>query len=550
MKTLCLLALAFLIADCGKSKPPQPQPTPVPTVTPTPEPTPTAAPTVEPSPSPLPTASPVVSPSPTPSPTPQPSPVDVAPLPVRFPVPAFNPQDFIRSPIVVETITVNTATGDPSTLINAVQSASYPGPVTISIQGGGSIKTPVRLRHNTRFDDSEYFCDVPGYRCFTIDDQVMVEGTWRPHATLVKFWDHRTWENLQAVQALTPEQMAGKGTIIWEPTHFDEGGRPAIEVFMPHGQSLSLQGEVESRGITILGFHIKGRQTKCDGGVRQTFAMGNCVNCAMINNYLEGTGSIGLQFGGSSATGNRARDSLIYRNVTTNMPAAHVACVNCERVITSQHYAFRIGAGQCGGGISGYDLETNTEGDWAKDNWVDSSVWDFADSPFGQSAGNGINLNDPGNTPSKNGDNSAVNNWIFGARTRDTKTLYISNCLLVSQLNRTTVSGNYCFKTAQTGLSWFGTGEARGQGSIVEGNVFDSTGGGGGPSVFLNENTEGVTIKKNLFWKHPDDKKQNTDFRMWDCGKNSATKNFLNGVEISLTREGCATNKPLNKSKR
>ncbi|HKO97076.1 MAG TPA: hypothetical protein VJU86_08795 [Pyrinomonadaceae bacterium] len=470
-------------------------------------------------------------------------------LPRRFPTPTYSPASFIRRPVNARVIVVRAGRGeDLATLLNAVQNTSTPrrtstsaaAPITVRIEGGGSIKSPVRLRHHTVFDSSQYSCDVAGYRCFTVDDNVLVEGTWRPHPALERFFANPSFRLLREVQALTPEQMAGMGTTILEPTYADAGGRPAIEVFMTHQNSISLQNETEARGITILGFHIKGRQRACDGGVRQTITLGNCVGCAAIGNYLEKTGSIGIQLGGNSVKGFRAKNYLVYRNVSTGLPAAHIAVVNGEDGITAENYIFRAGGGRCGGGISGYDLETNVHGDWAKGNWVIGNVFDYEGSEFGQSAGNAINLNDPGRTPEKNGDNSAVNNWIFGARRRDTKLIYMSSCMMVSNLNRTTIAGNYCFKTAQTGLSWYGQPSTSGQGSVVEENVWDSTGGGGGPTMFLRE-TAGITIRRNKFYKDPHDLKNDTDFRIWDCAGrgNSAIGNLFRGQEIRLTREGC-----------
>ena len=540
---LVILLFSSLAFKCGGGKP-NPQPAPTPAVTPQPTPDPTPAPTPQPSPTiePSPEVSPTPEPSPvvTPTPSPTPSPAIVVPTPKRYPVPEINVEQYIRR--TANQLIIVKPDGDLSKAINNAQNIRVQvpeAPITIKIEGGGSIKDPVRLQHHTIFDDSEYSCDVKGYRCFTVDDNVLVEGTWRAHPTLVKFWDNQTFENLEAVRKLTPEQMAGTGTTILEPNYFDSEGKPAIEVFMPHGQSISIENEVEARGITILGFHIKGRQTKCDGGVRQTITLGNCVGCAVIGNYLDGTGSIGIQFGGSSVKGKRAQNYLVYRNVSRALPAAHIAVVNGDGGITAENYIFEAGGGQCGGGISGYDLETNTRGDWAKGNWVIRNVFDYEGSPFGQSAGNGINLNDAGITPEKNGDNHAVNNWIFGARFRDSKLLSISNCIMNSNLNRSTIQGNYCFKTAQTGLVWFGEGEARGFGSLVEGNVFDSTGNSGSPTVFLKPGSEGVTLKGNILWKHPEDLKQDNDFRLLDCGKSIDEGNTLNGAGVRFTKEGC-----------
>src|SRR5688500_9465106 len=115
---------------------------------------------------------------------------------------------------------------DLGLLINAAnKELTALGGGTISIEGGGSIKTQVQLDHHTKFDSSTYSCDVEGITdvgCFLIGDNVLVEGTYSPPQALLEYFRKGKGSNhrdsfLLAVQSLTSQQLAGTGTIILEP---------------------------------------------------------------------------------------------------------------------------------------------------------------------------------------------------------------------------------------------------------------------------------------------------------------------------------------------
>ncbi|HEU4768947.1 MAG TPA: hypothetical protein VFS77_16295, partial [Pyrinomonadaceae bacterium] len=228
---------------------------------------------------------------------------------------------------------------DLGLLINAANKelTALGGGGTISINGGGSIKTQVNLDHHTKFDSSTYACDITGitdYGCFLIGDNVLVEGTYQPPQAVLEYFRKGKGSNhrdpyLLAVQSLTAEQVAGTGTTILEPT-FASGRTPALIVFQAKGDACCSHTE-RSRNIGIVGFHIRGRQQVYDGGVRSTILFGNCERCTAQNNYLEDTASIGISFGGSGLEKNYfANDSLAYHNITSGVAAANIAAVNSE----------------------------------------------------------------------------------------------------------------------------------------------------------------------------------------------------------------------------
>jgi hypothetical protein len=483
--------------------------------------------------------------APNPTSTPLADKAPALPLPQPVPTPAYDPQSYLKfNP--GRSITVRAKRGeDLASLINSAQNQNV---ATVMIAGGGSITNQVRLRRHTVFDDATYSCDTRGrdavsrgdtnnslwYGCFLVDDNVLVEGTWRPPLELEQFFKSPSATTLAKVQALTPEQLAGTGTTILEPgfhTRF-----PSISVFQAYQDAISQQHEKESKNITIMGFHVVGRQTVYDGGTRQTMIFGNCVDCAAMYNYLDNTRSIGIQFGGYAGIGKYANRFLAWRNVFSRVAAANIAVVNGENGLIAENYSLKLGQQGFGGGISGFDLETNAREDHARNIWVMNGLFDYEGSSQ-DSAGNAINLQAPG-VSGETGAIYAVNNWIIGGR-NDGLHRYMANGFLVNAVNGVTIKNNYVYKTGQSAVQWYGKGRGTGTGSFVEDNWFDATGGGGNPSILLL-NVSGVTVRRNRFTRDLNTK-FGTDLRILDCGgtRNSFLENTNGLMRISVETNGC-----------
>jgi hypothetical protein len=92
------------------------------------------------------------------------------------------------------------------------------------------------------------------YGCFLVDDNVLVEGTWRPPVELENFFRNPSAATLARVQALTSEQLAAVGTTILEPSFHTK--LPSISVFQTYQDAVSQQHERESKNITIMGIHV------------------------------------------------------------------------------------------------------------------------------------------------------------------------------------------------------------------------------------------------------------------------------------------------------
>jgi hypothetical protein len=432
-------------------------------------------------------------------------------------------------------------TNDLGLLINAAnKELTTLGSGAISIEGGGSIKTQVQLDHHTKLDGATYSCDISGltdYGCFLVGDNVLVEGTYQPPRALLEYFEKGNGRNpqdpvLRAVQSLTAPQLAGNGTTILEPT-FANGTVPAVIVFQAKGDACcSHTGR--ARNIAIVGFHIRGRQRVYDGGVRSTILLGNCEHCTAQNNYLEDTASIGITFGGSALQNNYfANDCLAYHNITSGVAAANIASINGENIFVLENYAVRLGHHDpiFGGGVCGFDLETNSAADHSKNIFVANNLYDFeASIPAG---GTAMCLQDP-YAGVNHGLVLAHNNIAIGGR-NDRLWRYMTNGFLLNGLQGCQIRNNYVFRTGQDAVQAYSI-----KGCVIEDNDFESTGGGGNPTVLLIRAANTI-VRRNRFRDRPG-LAINTDSGFVDrCGQNNIfEKNLVEQTPIpGAIRQPC-----------
>ncbi len=421
------------------------------------------------------------------------------PAPAPYPTPNYDPDSYVPVVRAGKTVTIR----GPN-LADKIQAAQDdPSVATVRIEGGGSIDKQVTLRKHTIFDSSIYSCDMQGITDqgqFLLADSVRVQGTWRMPKELVdyfKFGNGRNWQDpyLLKVQALTAEQLAGTGTTILEPT-FVNGAIPAIEVFQALGDSVASHTG-SARDIAVIGFHIKGRQKTYDGGVRASILLGNCARCTAQNNYLEDTGSIGITFGGSALEKNNYSDQgLMWHNVASGVAAANFAAVNSENLLLIENYVRRPGHHdpRFGGGVCGFDLETNTAADHSKNINVYNNLFDYEDAGL-ESAGNAICLQDPYQGPN-HGKVTAANNVAIGGRS-DLVHRYMSNGIFLVGLKKCEIVNNYVFRTGQNALQAYSL-----DGCLIQDNLFESTGGGGNSTMMLN-NVTNTIFRRNNFISRP-----------------------------------------------
>jgi hypothetical protein len=435
--------------------------------------------------------------------------------PTPAPTPRINPDAYIPSRPAGRTMRV----ASPHQLAELIQQAQDdPNTTSVHIMGGGSIKRPVVLKKYTTFDNSTYSCDVTqentifrapvtDYGCILVSDGVYVGGTYRPPQTVLDYFksgDGRKPNDpyLLAIQALTAEQLAGRGTTILEPT-FANKSIPAVEVFQALGDSCcSHTGK--AMNITIQGFRIKGRQTLYDGGVRSTILLGNCEHCAVMDVYLEDTASIGITAGGSALSwklpdgtvqkNNFARDIVFTRNIFSGVAAANSATINTEDAYVFNNYVRRPGHHnpKFGGGVCGHDHETNSPADHTKNINVYNNLYDYEDG-HQQAAGNAICLQDP-YVGANGGRVVAANNVIIGGR-NDVKYRWMSNGLFLSGLKDCQIVNNYIFRTGQNAIQIYNISNC-----LIQDNIFDSTGGGGNPT-FWSKGMRDTIVRRNVYVK-------------------------------------------------
>jgi hypothetical protein len=421
------------------------------------------------------------------------------PAPTPYPTPNYDPASYVPAAPAGKTVTVR-----GENLADKIQAAQDdPSVVTVRIEGGGSIAKQVTLHKHTVFDSSTYSCDVQGITDqgqFLIADGVRVQGTWRVPQALIdyfKFGNGRNWQDpyLLKVQALTAEQLAGTGTTILEPTYVN-GANPAIEVFQALGDTIGSHSG-SARDIAVIGFHIKGRQRVYDGGIRSTILFGNCLRCTAQNNYLEDTGSIGITFGGSALEKNNySNQGLVWHNVASGVAAANFAAINSENLLVIENYVRRPGHHnpQFGGGVCGFDLETNSNADHSRNIGVYNNLFDYEDAAF-ESVGNALCLQDP-YTGQNHGKVTAVNNVAIGGR-GDLIHRYMSNGIFLVGLKNCEVINNYVFRTGQNAIQAYSLDRC-----LIQDNDFESTGGGGNSTVLLNK-VVNSTLRRNHFRSRP-----------------------------------------------
>lgn len=475
--------------------------------------------------------------------------------PVSYPTPAptpnINVNSYIPAPPRGRTITVASS----NRLSEAIQQAQDdPKIAAVRVTGGGSIQRPVILKKYTTFDDSTYSCDIKpentifreipitDYGCFLVSDGVYVGGTYRPPQTVLdyfKFGDGRNPNDryLLAVQALTAEQLAGKGTTILEPT-YTSGTTPTVEVFQALGD-VCCSHTGKANNVAVQGFRIKGRQAVYDGGVRSTVLLGNCEHCAVVDVYLEDTASIGVTAGGSALEftrpegtvnkNNFARDIVFTRNVFSGVAAANSATINTEDAYVFNNYVRRPGHHnpRFGGGVCGHDHETNSAADHTRNIFVYNNLYDYEDA-HQETAGNAICLQDP-YFGANRGRVVAANNVIIGGR-NDVLHRFMANGLFLNGLKDCEILNNYIFRTGQNAIQAYALSNC-----VIQDNIFDSTGGGGNSTLWSN-GMKDTMVRRNSFIERDIRINMQSGFEEICGQRNQYIDNTSVGRPMALTR--------------
>ncbi|MGI9065980.1 MAG: hypothetical protein ACR2HX_06200 [Pyrinomonadaceae bacterium] len=245
--------------------------------------------------------------------------------------------------------------------------------------------------------------------------------------------------------------------------------------------------------ITVRGCHLKGARGDFNSA-SQTIGLGNCQNCTVESNWLDATRTIGIQYGGSSATGNYAKNSTIKNNMLTSVASQSIAVTNGEAISISGNQI--ISPGQTGGpGNTPIDLEPNAVADRVRSITVTNNLIDARNSPSGIVI-NAILVQNGAGTSSY-GPVFIEGNEIIGAALSAAGNQIAHGFIYVLAPN-THVKGNYL----QRGFNCLNAESASG-GSFTN-NVLNGCGYTANYSILL-ENTSGYTVDGNIILIDPID---------------------------------------------
>jgi hypothetical protein len=478
---IILVIISPFFAGCPKKRQQPPIVHPPPVATPTPSP----SPIVEPSPEPSPTATP--SPSPTASPTPP-----AQPTPTPFPTPQIDAASYIPARKPGATVRLRGEEGeDYAAKIQAVMDNA--ADVGLVVLGPGSVKRSIIANTHVFFEttpQAPFACDQtephPRFRayplsdvgCVLMADGVHVSGNFQPPQGLLDYFAKGTARlgfrdpYFEKLAALTDDEIHGNASTVLEPEFSLGPGNPGIIVFHALSDIEGNPHRGKAQNLAVTGIVIQGRQRKdYDGGVRQAIGFGNCHRCTAQRNFLRDTGSIGIQAGGTSDEGNFSKDVVFTLNINSGGAAAHIAAVNGDNIYGYHNYSRRPGRKGWGGGVSAFDMETNSHSDHSNEVWVYNNLADYEGGAF-DGVGSAFLAQDPYTGPNR-GTVHMVNNVAIGGRA-DTVHRYMSNGLYAVGLLRPQLINNYVFRTGQNAIQMYNT-----DGGLIQDNDFHHTGGGG-----------------------------------------------------------------------
>ncbi|HEX8475580.1 MAG TPA: right-handed parallel beta-helix repeat-containing protein [Pyrinomonadaceae bacterium] len=382
---------------------------------------------------------------------------------------------------------------DLGVAINEADARLGARPGKIVVRGGGSIKTPIVVAHDITFQTGVYSCETktPWQGCILLKDNVKAEAS-------------------------------GEVTVL-EPTHI-EGAQPAITVFQSY--AAAQRNENASQRITVKGFRIRGRQKLMDGGVRQSISFGNCSNCAAIDNTLDSVTSIGIQFGGSAAGGNHARNCVATGNTVIASVAAGIAVVNAADVWIYGNTILRPSREGGPGGVSGVDIETNNVDDWCENIKIYNNRIDYQGAALKYGAGSAILAQNVYNSPHSGGLLIANNTITGGAPTVENHGLS-NGIYFTGAFPGGLVVKNSVRTAKQHGLLLYGS-----RGATFQDLDLDSCGGGGNPAVRIVGGGGNRFIRLKIYT--PPGVEVNTWPVIWET---EGTKdNIFEGITVGVER--------------
>jgi parallel beta-helix repeat protein len=329
--------------------------------------------------------------------------------------------------------------GDLGAKINAADRDLGGSVGEILVKGGGTVSTQVILNpgHTLRFSAGKY----------TLKTELL-------------------WEGAFLLQSRTKVIGSGWDTVIVEPA------KTGWIVFQSFN---SLRAEPKYGGtdsdIYVSNLQIQGANPGVDGGIRQTISLGNCHRCAVENVWLNGTGVIGVQAGGSPFGGNYAADVTIRKNLFTRVASQAVAVVN-GRDVKIESNTFKDSGRPKAQGMTAIDLEPNDPGDIIRNIQIINNTIDSTNSNFIH--GNGIVVQNAVRTRGFGPVMVKDNTVIGGALIPNSAGFVATGIFIVSFTQDVSVINNIIRRVAHSGIRLESSTR-----NYVSGNKLISTGTGG-----------------------------------------------------------------------
>jgi hypothetical protein len=271
-----------------------------------------------------------------------------------------------------------------------------------------------------------------------------------------------------------PILMKSRSTVLgagWESIIMESTAPNQFTVISAYNQSI-LNGKPDS-ALVIRDIQIKGANPGFHSAP-QAVSLGNCSGCTVDKVWINGTRSIGVQFGGSSSTGFFAENSKVTNCLFTRVASQNLALVNGRNIVFEGNRFMT--SGQVGGpGSTNIDVEPNEGSDRLENVVIRNNIIDVRHSEV-PTSGNGIVVQATSGTPYV-GPILIENNTIIGGSNTGVITKVLSNGIYVfgATMRDVTIRNNSITRTGQSGIRIEGTR------IYVLNNKLTDVGGGGIP---------------------------------------------------------------------
>lgn len=281
-----------------------------------------------------------------------------------------------------------------------------------------------------------------------------------------------------------PILMKSRSSVIgsgWESIIVESTAPNQFFVICAYNQSV-INGRPDS-GLVIRDVQIKGANPGFNSAP-QAISLGNCSGCTVDKVWINGTRSIGIQYGGSSSTGFFAENSKVTNCLFTRVASQNLALVNGKNIVFEGNRF--LTSGQAGGpGNTNIDLEPNGGADRLENVVIRNNTIDVRNSEVSPT-GNGIVVQATTGTPYV-GPILIENNTIIGGSIQGIITNYLSNGIYVfgGTMRNVTIRNNVITRTGQSGIRIEGT-----RINVIDNRLTDVGGGGTAGFVILATNSQ------------------------------------------------------------